>query len=440
MLSARTVIFGVVVLAVVSLVSGLWMLFANAPGDDGWGADSMGVRASGFRGAHDTLLALGIPVERQLIPSVSAADRDATFVLWAPLDAIVQAEPAHLAQLAQWVRDGGRLTVTVQGDDNGLFADARAAAVSNPKDVLTELGLPKAFFLKTSIVPAGETVDLVDEAAGRLWRKLAKRWLDEASTKVRYVPVKLLGDCRQWKGVRSVCLPDGETWSIAYDDPHPRGRVTFADVQGEEQTLAAIFPVGAGEIALLATPAIANNWLLGEADNSVLMAEAMTLGSSRVILDEFYHGLTIRGNALWLLTQPGYAALALAIVAAAGVWIWRSAIFLGPPLDDRAVSRRSIAEYLDAMSRFVLRGRGSGQFVLAEVRGGALWSLADAAGLPPDLNDVDRIAAAVARRDPDRAARLAAAIQGADAVLASPKANEAMVLQAVRKVNDCLSN
>jgi hypothetical protein len=166
----------------------------------------------------------------------------------------------------------------------------------------------------------------------------------------------------------------------------------------------------------------------------------MTLGQGRVIMDEFYHGLTIRGNALWLLTQPGYAALALAIAALVGVWIWRSATFLGPPLDDRPVSRRSIGEYLEAMSRFLLRGRGSGQFVLAEVRGGALWSMADRAGLPPDLDDVDRIAAAVARRDPDRAAKLEAAIKNADAVLKTPKAKEQTILQALRKVNDCLSN
>jgi hypothetical protein len=440
MLSARNVIAAVVLLVVVSLASGLWMLFANTPGDDGWGADSMGVRASGFRGAHDTLLALGVPVERQLIPSVASGDFDATFVMWAPLDAIVQAEPAHIAQLSDWVRSGGRLTVTVQGDDKSLFANARASIVKNPKDVLTELGLPDVFFLKTNVMPEGNVVDLVDEAAGRPWRKLATRWLKESSTKVRYVSVKLLGDCREWEGIKSICIPEGEAWSITYDSPQPSGRITFADVKGEVQTLAAIFPVGAGEVAVMAAPEVATNWLLGEADNSVLALQLMTLGQSRVIVDEFYHGLTIRGNALWLLTQPGYAALALAIVALTGVWIWRSSLFLGPPLDDRPVSRRSIGEYLDAMSRFLLRGRGSGRFVLAEVRSGALWSMADAAGLPPDLDDVDRIAAAVARREPQRAASLEAAVKNADAVLSTPNAKEAAILAALRKVDDCLSN
>ena len=440
MLSARIVIAGVVLLVVLSLGSGLWMLFADTPGDDGWGNDSMGVRAGGFRGAHDTLLALGVPVERQLIPSVAAGDLGATFVMWAPLDALVQAEPAHITQLAEWVKSGGRLTVTLQGEDKSLFADARASAVKDPKDVLTELGLPDVFFLSTNVLPEGDVVDLVDEAAGRPWRRLAARWLKEASTKVRYVPVKLLGKCREWSGIKTVCLPEGDAWSITYDSPQPTGRITFADVKGEEQTLAAIFSVGSGEIAVMAAPVVASNWLLGEADNSVLTMQLMTLGQSRVIVDEFYHGLTIRGNALWLLTQPGYAALALAIAALVGVWIWRSSLFLGPPLDDRPVSRRSIGEYLDAMSRFLLRGRGSGRFVLAEVRSGALWSMADAAGLPPDLDDVDRIAAAVARRDPQRAARLEAAVKNADAVLASPQAKAVTILEALRKVNDCLSN
>lgn len=440
MLNARNVIAAVIALVVLSLGSGLWMLFSSTPGDDGWGADSMGVRAGGFRGVHDTLLALGVPVERQVIPRVTSADRDATLVLWAPLDAIVQAEPAYIAQLAEWVKSGGRLTVTLQGDDKSLFADARASAVKNPKDMLTELGLPEVFFVKTNVEPAGNSVDLVDTAASRPWRKLAKRWLTAPSTKARYVPVKLLGSCREWPGIKSVCLPDGDAWSITYENPRPVGRIAFTDVKGEEQTLAAIFPVGTGQVAVTAAPAIASNWLLGEADNSVVSSHLMTLGQSRVIFDEFYHGLTIRGNVLWLLTQPGYAALALAVFAVAAVWVWRSAVFLGPPREDRPVSRRSIGEYLDAMSRFLLRGRGSGNFVLAEFRSGALWSMADAAGLPPELDDVDRIAAAVARRDPRRAARLETAVREADAVIATSGANEATILAALRKVNDCLSN
>lgn len=440
MLSARNVIAGVITLVVLSLGSGLWMLFADAPGQDGWGADSMGVRAGGFRGIHDTLQALGVAVERQLIPKVSVEDHDSTFVMWAPMDALVQAEPAHIAQLADWVKSGGRLTVTVQGDDKGLFAEARASSVKNPKDVLTELGLPEVFFMKSDATPQGHTIDLVDDAAGRPWRLLAKHWLTEASTTVRYVPVKLRGDCREWQGINSVCIPEEEPWSIVYDAPQPKGRVTFADTEGEEHTLAALFSVGSGDVAVMAAPAIASNWLLGEADNSVLAAQLMTLGQQRVMMDEFYHGLTIRGNALWLLTQPGYAALALAIAALVGVWIWRSAVALGPPLADRPVSRRSISEYLDAMSRFMLRGRGSGQFILAEVRSGALWSMAERAGLPPDLDNIDRIAAAVARRDPARAAQLDAAIKHADVVLQAPTANERTILQALQKVNDCLLN
>lgn len=440
MLSARNVIAGVIILVVLSFGSGLWMLFADTPGQDGWGADSMGVRANGFRGIHDTLQALGIAVERQLIPAVSVEDHDSTFVMWAPMDALVQAEPAHIAQLADWVKSGGRLTVTVQGDDKGLFAEARASAVKKPKDVLTELGLPEVFFMKSDATPQGHTIDLVDDAAGRPWRLLAKRWLTEASTTVRYVPVKLRGDCREWKGIKSICIPEEEPWSIVYDAPHPKGRITFADTKGEEHTLAALFAVGSGEVAVMAAPAIASNWLLGEADNSVLAAQLMTLGQKRVMMDEFYHGLTIRGNALWLLTQPGYAALALAIAALVGVWIWRSTIALGPPLADRPVSRRSISEYLDAMSRFMLRGRGSGLFILAEVRSGALWSMTERAGLPPDLDDLDRVAAAVARRDPARAAQLETAIKQADAVLQAPTANERTILQALRKVNDCLLN
>jgi hypothetical protein len=433
MLSARNVIAAVILLVVVSLASGIWMLLANSPGDDGWGADSMGVRAHGLRGIHDTLEALGVVVERSMIPDAAANDAGATYVLWAPMDSIFQAEPAHLAALAEWVKGGGRLTVTLEGEEHGLFADERRAMVKDPKDVLTELGLPEVYFLKSDVTPEGNTVDLADEAASRPWRRIASRWLSATSTTVRYIPVKLSGDCREWEGVKTVCIP-------VYDSPRPKGRVTFADKKGEEHTLAAVFAVGKGEVAVVATPVIASNYLLGEADNSVLAAQLMTLGQGRVLMDEFYHGLTIRGNALWLVTQPGYAALALGLLAVVAAWAWRSAVFLGPPQEDRPTSRRSISEYLEAMSRFLLRGRRSGQFVLAEVRGGALWSMADRAGLPPELDDVDRIAAAVGRRDPERAARLEAAVKEADAVLKQPKPSELTILQALRKVNDCLSN
>lgn len=440
MLSARNVIVGVICLLLLSLGSGIWMVFTNVPGQDGWGADSMGVRAGGFRAAHDMLLALGIAVDRQLIPSMNNAEEESTFVIWAPMQTLVDMEPAHLAQLRRWVEQGGHLTVTRAAEDRSLFAKARATANKNPKDVLTELGLADVFFLKTNVTPKGEVVDLVDQAAGRPWRQVAKNWLQEESTKVRYVELKTYGSCRDWEGINSICLPHEEAWSISFEEPQPTGRVTFVDKTNERQTLAAIFPLGKGEIAVMASPAIASNWLLGEADNSVLALHLMTLGRSRVVFDEFYHGLTIRGNALWLFTQPGYAALALAILAVTGCWIWRSAIHLGPPIGDRPVSRRSIAEYVEAMARFMLRGRGSDRHLLAELRSGALWSMADSSGLPPDLDDVDRIAAVVARRDAKRSADFSHAIEQADRVLANAKASPVAILDAIRKVNACLSN
>ncbi|BBO34683.1 DUF4350 domain-containing protein [Lacipirellula parvula] len=440
MLSARNVIVGVILLLLLSLGSAIWMAFTNVPGQDGWGADSRGVRAGGFRAAHDVLLSLGVAVDRQLIPSMTDAEHDSTFVIWAPMTTLVDMEPAHLTQLSRWVEQGGRLAVTRPAADRGLFAKARASANKNPKDVLTELGLPDVFFLETNVLPQGEVTDLVDEAAGRPWRQIGKNWLQEKSTKVRYVQVKLHGSCREWDGVNAICVPEKEAWSISYDEPQPVGRVTFVDKDDERRTLAAIFPVGKGEIAVMASPAIASNWLLGEADNSVLAFQLMTLGRSRVVFDEFYHGLTIRGNALWLFTQPGYAALALAILAVAGCWIWRSAVHLGPPIADRPVSRRSIAEYVEAMSRFMLRGRGSDRHLLSKLRSGTLWSLAESSGLPPDLDDVDRIAAAIARRDGKRSADFTRAIDQADRVLADAKANPAAILDAIRKVNACLSN
>src|SRR5690606_33873158 len=124
-----------------------------------------------------------------------------------------------------------------EGEDHGLFADERRAIVKEPKDLLSELGLPDVYFLKSDITPVGNPIDLADEAAGRAWRQIASRWLSATSTTVRYVPVKLLGECREWKGIKTVCIPEAEPWTIVYDSPRPKGRVAFADKKGEEHTL-----------------------------------------------------------------------------------------------------------------------------------------------------------------------------------------------------------
>ena len=119
MLTARSVITATIVVAVISIVGACVTLLLKSPGSSQLGSDSYGTRANGFRAIHDVLDALGVTVERQLVPTANDSIADASLVLWRPLDSLVQTEPAHLNVIADWVRAGAassarsRLTTSV---------------------------------------------------------------------------------------------------------------------------------------------------------------------------------------------------------------------------------------------------------------------------------------------------------------------------------------
>ena len=164
--------------------------------------------------------------------------------------------------------------------------------------------------------------------------------------------------------------------SLKVGESVPDGTITFEGPGGGEQVLAAAYHRGKGEVVVVASPAIAENGLITRHDNSVLAVHLLAAPGRPVVFDEFYHGLTLRGNPLWLFTQRGYAATTLCLLALIGLWIWREAVFLGPPLAPETQSRRSIGEYVDAMARFLNRGGSSQAFLLREVRSGVLRACA----------------------------------------------------------------
>jgi hypothetical protein len=186
----------------------------------------------------------------------------------------------------------------------------------------------------------------------------------------------------------------------------------------QESLLVAVVPRNKGEIICISDPRILTNTLLSRSDNSVLAAHLLAPDGGSVAFDEYYHGLAVRGNPLYLLTRPGFAAVAIAILLVIGVVAWRAAVFLGPPLPDVTRSRRDIQEYVRAMAEFFSKGPGHRQFLVREVREGVLNELCEQFHLPPHTTDTDVIAAAVARRNPDRAALLRKALTDVDRQLA----------------------
>jgi hypothetical protein len=217
--------------------------------------------------------------------------------------------------------------------------------------------------------------------------------------------------------------------------PPPAGA---AQGQKSPVIVAAQFKIGSGEIIVVGDPAIFDNRSIAEADNSVLAAHVLAGVDQPVVWDEFYHGLTVRSNPFYLLTRGSYALVAFLVTALVGVWVWRSAIFLGPPLADAPASRRAIGEYLEAMAHFLRRSSGSLRYMLLELRHGVLWSLRRKYSSQREGTTTEAVAAAMARRDPAAAQGLVDAVRTTDQMLSrGSHLRERELLQAAKDLLDC---
>ena len=109
---------------------------------------------------------------------------------------------------------------------------------------------------------------------------------------------------------------------------------------------------GAGRRGL---PEIAENRLIARHDNSVLAVQLLACPAARGLRRVLSRFDDPRESVV-VVHPRGYSATTLCLVTLIGLWIWRQAVFLGPPLAPRPQSRRSIGEYVDAMARFLNRG------------------------------------------------------------------------------------
>ena len=204
--------------------------------------------------------------------------------------------------------------------------------------------------------------------------------------------------------------------------------------------VAASFPVGKGQIVVVADPRLLENRWLARGDNAVLGFRILAEGNRSIIWDEFYHGLTLRGNPFALLSNKTYAAIAGSGLLCLAIWTWRKAIWLGPARPARPPSRRALGEYVDAMAQLYARSRGGRPFVLAEVREGVLWALRRRLHLSPGKEQLPLVAAAIAHKDRTAARDLESAMAALDRAIASRATNvDASTLQILEQVTDCLS-
>jgi Domain of unknown function (DUF4350) len=443
LLTARNAILAVSVVFAVSLI---WacvdMLHPNDSG--GMGHDSYGTRADGFRGLYETLEELHVPVNRGLAPPRSKDDYTHTLALLGPDRQLLLFEPKYLKATLAWVDAGGRLVVA-PSQRKGLVDQPEDPDIPGERDIL------KLLEIDDSIVQRDEEAEDAATASNNYRparpKKNQKNAPDDfwaawsySQPDPREVKVESTGSLAHLaKDVRRIAAPGDEFATLVAGSKKPAGAVQFKNADGNDSLLIAVLPRGKGEIVVVSDPALFSNSLIAKADNSVLAAHVLTPQGGAVDFDEYYHGLAVRGNPLYLLTRPGFAATAIGILLVIGVVAWRAAVFLGPPLSDGGRSRRDIQEYVQAMGAFFCRGPGHRRFLVREIRDGVLRELCEQLRLPAQTTDTDKIAAALARRFPDRAAALRKALADVDGLLADAGAYpKALFLSSVQHLAGCL--
>ena len=444
MLSVRNVVAGAVLFVFIALASGIFSLLGE-PDSGGAAADSYGTKWFGARAAYDLLQELGAQVERRIMPPSPDVPTTATLVLWQPDPELVAVEPAYLHALIPWVERGGRLVVTprpVQASDD---MTRRLSGKASPETIFTALGLPPLFVRQYVAVPS-EQVSLPGSASrrDRIRRGMEKTWRDTWSPETfGFIEVQPRGTGDLQPALlrtSQLRLLADEAYELSWASTiKPDGLLQYEDAQGVERTAAAAFRRGDGLITVVADPAWLMNVGLGSADNAVLTFDLLVGSGRSVVFDEFYHGLAVRGNPLWLLTRSRYAVGAAIAALLVGLIVWRRAVALGPPLEAAPRSRRTIVEYVEATARLFHRSRNSRPFVLDETYHGALRYLGERLNLPLGEPTPDAIAQALERRRPADAVRFRSAVAAVEAAQSrGRKVKELEALTALQGICRCL--
>ncbi len=449
MLSARNAILIALAVFLLSLVAGTISLM-GPPDSNGAAVDSYGTRRDGFRAAFELLKAFDITVERRIEPPSPDLPIATTLVLWVPHDDLVANEPAYLERLIPWVERGGRLVVAVPPRErHSASATMRANLDGDEIDIFSAVELAGvqsiAISLKETNEQKSSTTPPQDVHSSTARQKQILRSLEEA---IGMHPIQFTTSNAAVSGsfdkmkdrVQRLQIPTENVGGLKIvESVKTSGKIECERPGGERWTIAAAFERGEGEIVVVAEPMLLMNASLGQADNGAFAYDLLADGGRRVIFDEFYHGLSVRGNPLWLLTKSTYATVAIAIVMLLGLELWRRAIVLGPPLEPTNANRRTIIEYIEAMARFLNQGRGSHPFVLREVRAGALRAISGRLGLSQAVHDPEVIASTIAKRSPQDADQFRQAMKRLDVALNKGHSlSESEAVQVLQRISRCL--
>jgi hypothetical protein len=444
-LTARSVIIATVAIAIVSILATVFEL-TRTPDSGGRAHDSFGTVAYGQRALFELLEELNVPVERSLVPPTGVLHRDVCLVIWNPDPALVELEPGYLESVGRWVREGG-IVVVAPAKRSAEPEYRRAMRQGYPG--YRELSALEALGLDSVSLTTVEEADAKSQGQPTTgWFPKAEKeesgWVDSLMHNRPPPPQSVvtsatgdLADLDPLIGFVEVPLTGLQVIDPA-STATATGRVVCRPDLSNEHTLVALFRVGRGVVLVVADPHVLLNYAIAKQDNAILAAHLLAHFGRPVVFDEFYHGLTVRGNPYWLLTRHPYGLAALLVFLVSALWVWRNWVHLGPPLVERLTRRRTVAEYVEAVANMFHRSNCR-SFVLGEVRDGIVWALRKRLHLGPKQENVDDVARALARRNPRQAERLREAVGGVDQLLREeymPK--EKTVIEAARKVTQCL--
>ena len=446
MLSVRNTILGALGLGLLSVVIAVASLMSD-PDSAGDAIDSFGTTQDGFRAIYELLAELHVPVERHIEPPAPTMAETAAYVLWMPHGDLIENEPAYLQRMSQWVEAGGRLVVSLPPSGRGSQSFHERSSREMQYDFWKLIGLKgvrlRSFQFSNSDPNRSTDADLEDKRAMRA--RQIQRSIELMTGSYRYefetVPVEAAGFFDNGEHpLRNLQVPQEYPGNLELTDKSSLvGTVDSKKPDGTSWTLAAAFSRGQGTIVVVAEPMLLMNGSLANADNSLFAFDILARNRSRVIFDEFYHGLSVRGNPLWLLTKAHYAAFVIVLLILCGLEIWRRAIVLGPPLESSPPTRRTIVEYIQAMAPVLNKAQGRRLYLLSEVRTGVLRTVGDRLGLAPASHEVESIARLLAKRSESQANEFRDAMTQLDLALENgPRTKEAEAVRVLQRISRCL--
>lgn len=449
MLSVRNAIIAALVLLLIVFIGGAVNL-TGEPDSGGAAADSYGTHRDGYRATVELMSEFGVPVQRRIAPPDASLSVNSTLVIWGPHDDLVENEPVYLERLLPWIEQGGRLIVAPppRVKTVSLLRDRQMPKLKRQRMVRS---LWSVLGLEDLQITEGPDLLQTEDESGRgpgPDHDPAKRWEDllrEATgTNIQPTSIVSVVATGDWKSmgdrVKHLRVPASGSGQISLPPQTvPTAQLQCEHVNGQSWILAAKFPRGRGEIVVIAEPLVLGNGQIAEADNAVLTYDLLQSGDRSLIFDEFYHGLSVRGNPLWLLTRRGAGLLVSVFLLATVVWVWRQSFNLGPPLEPVSRNRRTIIEYVDAMARFLTRSKRVNSYLLVESREGVLRLLGTQLNLPPGKHEINSIHDALARRSPAEAKRFQESLQQVDkAIQQRDRVTATSTIQAIQGLFRCL--